>query len=46
MWPLVRVRWWDANANTYRKAALLSDADREALPDIPVPDHVLLSGLN
>ncbi len=35
----VRVRWWDATATTYRTAAMLSDAEREALPDSPIPPH-------
>lgn len=35
----VRVRWWDGEANTYRKAAML-DADLLAqIPDERIPDH-------
>lgn len=35
----VRVAWWDTNGATYRSAALLSPAGREALPDLPIPEH-------
>lgn len=35
----VRVRWWDENATTYRSAAMLSPAERAALPDLPIPEH-------
>ena len=38
----VRTRWWDAEAVTYRRAALLGDAQREALPDDPVPSHACI----
>ena len=38
----VRVKWWDAKANTYRKAAILDPAAREALPDTPIPESALL----
>ncbi len=35
----VRVRWWDATADTYRKSALLGSVARaDALPDLPIPD--------
>jgi len=35
----VRVRWWDASADTYRKTALLGSVARaDALPDLPIPD--------
>jgi Calcineurin-like phosphoesterase len=34
----VRIRWWDATATTYRRAAILDVAAREALPDTAVPD--------
>jgi hypothetical protein len=37
-----RIRWWDASANTYRKAAILGSAAREALPDTPIPESALL----
>jgi hypothetical protein len=33
----VRVKWWDTAATTYRKAALLDPAGRDALPDTPIP---------
>ncbi len=35
----VRVRWWDEDATTYRSAAILSHAERAALPDLPIPGH-------
>jgi hypothetical protein len=35
-----RVRWWDAEAGTVDRAALLSDAERAGLPAHPVPDHL------
>lgn len=35
----VRVRWWDARATTYRKAAMLSPAEAAALPDVSIPEH-------
>jgi hypothetical protein len=35
----VRVRWWDESADTYRKAALLSDKQCRQLPDEPIPSH-------
>jgi hypothetical protein len=33
----VRTCWWDAEATTYRKAALLSRAERERLPNDEIP---------
>jgi len=38
----VRVKWWDATANTYRKAAILGAAARVALRDRPIPESALL----
>lgn len=38
----VRVRWWDADAVTYRQAAMLSDVEREGLPERPIPAHARL----
>jgi hypothetical protein len=38
----VRVCWWDANATTYRQAALLETDVRESLPDDEIPKHVRL----
>ncbi|BAL23473.1 metallophosphoesterase [Azoarcus sp. KH32C] len=35
----VRVRWWDPDASTYRTAAMMSEADRERLPDTDIPAH-------
>lgn len=37
----VRVRWWDSNATTYRKAALMEGA-RETLPEVEIPKHAQL----
>jgi hypothetical protein len=34
-----RIRWWDAKANTYRKAAICKDELRDQLPDEPIPEH-------
>jgi len=39
----VRVRWWDKGATTYRSAAMLSPAERAALPDLPIQ---CMRGLN
>jgi hypothetical protein len=39
----VRVRWWDQDADTFRKAAMLSPEEREALPDQPLPRHARVS---
>jgi hypothetical protein len=38
----VRTRWWDAAADTYRKAAIIGEPAREALPDTPIPKWALL----
>jgi Calcineurin-like phosphoesterase len=38
----VRVRWWDASANTYRKAAIIDAPTQEMLPDTPIPESALL----
>jgi hypothetical protein len=35
----VRLRWWDQGATTYRTAAMMSEAERAALPDVPIPAH-------
>ncbi len=32
----VRIRWWDADATTYRRLALMPDAQREHLPATPI----------
>ena len=42
----VRVRWWDANAVTYRDVAMLPDRDRLALPDLPIPAHARLATID
>lgn len=36
----IRVRWWDAGVSTYRAAALIDEAQRDGLPDTPLPAHV------
>lgn len=38
----VRVRWWDNEATNYRRAAMLTAEEREALPEKPVPSHALI----
>ena len=38
----VRTRWWDAAADTYRKAAILDEPARTALPNTPIPSSALL----
>lgn len=38
----VRVRWWDRDATTYRRAALLDDAQCVGLPDREVPADFLI----
>jgi hypothetical protein len=37
----VRLRWWDPNATTLRKAALGMDGDEESLPDLPMTTEYL-----
>jgi calcineurin-like phosphoesterase family protein len=38
----VRVRWWDADAVSYRQAAILDDTARKELPDDPIPEHAVI----
>ena len=38
----VRVRWWDAQATTYRQSAMLGEPERSQLPDDPIPTHALI----
>jgi len=38
----IRVKWWDENATTYRKAAMVSESDRDDMPDILLPHSVKL----
>lgn len=38
----VRVRWWDEKACTYRKAAMVPEHHRDGIPDIPLPEGVML----
>lgn len=35
----VRVRWWDGDANTYRKAAMLESDLLSQIPDERIPEH-------
>lgn len=41
----IRVRWWDGDAADYRAAALVPDAERERIPDIPLPAEVRLGAV-
>lgn len=41
----IRVRWWDASADTYRKAALVPECERERIPDLPLPADVKLGAV-
>jgi hypothetical protein len=36
----VRARWWDDEATTYRRAALVEDSLRKELPELPIPSHL------
>lgn len=36
----VRVSWWNALAKTYREAALVSEDERKALPELEILEHV------
>ena len=38
----VRTRWWDTTATTFRKAAIVGEADQGLLPDSPIPASALL----
>jgi hypothetical protein len=38
----IRVRWWDESADSYRKAALVPEGERERIPDLPLPLEVVL----
>lgn len=38
----VRVRWWDSNADTFRRAAIMNTDDDNTLPDIPMPLESLM----
>ena len=38
----IRVRWWDESADTYRKAALVPEGERDRIPDLPLPPEVAL----
>lgn len=32
----VRIKWWEKNLRTYKQAAVVSEAGREKLPDLPI----------
>ncbi len=36
----VRVRWWDAEAISYRQTAMVDDVTRDEFPDQMIPEHV------
>ena len=38
----IRVKWWDENATTYSKAAMVGESYRENMPDILLPHTVKL----
>lgn len=38
----IRARWWDQDATTYRKAGLVPDEGRDRIPDIDLPENVML----
>lgn len=35
----VRTAWWDSKAATYKGAALLTEKERKAIPDLAIPNH-------
>lgn len=39
----VRVRWWDAEATTFRASAMLTPEERSALPENALPAHARLA---
>jgi hypothetical protein len=41
----VRVRWWDPNATTYDRAAVLNGLSGKPLPDLPIPAYARISPL-
>ena len=38
----IRVRWWDGEAADYRVAALIPEAERGRIPEVPLPPEVSL----
>lgn len=42
----IRVRWWDATADSYRKAALVPESERDRIPDVPLPSDVVLGAIS
>jgi hypothetical protein len=38
----VRMRWWDENSDTFRKAALVPEEGRSRIPDLGIPASVRL----
>lgn len=41
----VRTCWWNTEAESYQKAAMMGDAARRQLPNLPIPEHVRLGGI-
>ena len=41
----VRVRWWDETCTTYRTAAMLPFWEREALPELPLPEYARIGAI-
>jgi hypothetical protein len=39
----VRIRWWNGEGQTYRQAAMLDDAVRNRLPDVPIPAYACVA---
>lgn len=39
----IRTQWWNPNATTYRSAVTGHGADFDALPDDPLPDHLMIN---
>jgi hypothetical protein len=35
----VRVRWWQDDLSTYRKAAIVPPGSEEVIPDVPLPEE-------
>ena len=33
----IRVNWWDTGQDTFRKAAVISESQRNVMPDLPLP---------
>ncbi len=42
----IRVRWWDGSATAYREAALVPESERYRIPDLPLPEGVMLGAVS